>query len=76
MATHDIEMQQTVHLVGNVDVVFIVSTVQEGKLGQLNLSKGGVDWWPRNSKKRYHPCTWEQRRTFLEGLPARKAGAP
>lgn len=71
MASHDVEMQQTVQLVGKVDVVFVVSSSQEGKLGQLQLSKGGIDWWPKRSKKRYHSCTWEQLRDFLESLPVK-----
>lgn len=70
MARHNIEMQQTARLVGNVDVVFVVSNDQDNKLGELHLSKGGVDWWPANSKKRYYRYSWEQLKNVLED-PAR-----
>ena len=68
---HEIEMNQTTRIVGKTDVVFVVSSDAEGKLGELRLSRGGVDWWPRNSKRRFHQCSWEQLRDFLEGLPSR-----
>jgi hypothetical protein len=66
MARHNIEMQQTARLVNKVDVVFVVSNDEEGKLGELHLSKGGVDWLPGRSKKRYYRFTWEQLRIALE----------
>ena len=65
-------MKQTTRLVGKVDVVFDVWSSGE-KLGQMRLSKGGVDWWPKNSKRNYHRGTWEQVRDVLEQLPV-KAG--
>ena len=71
MPTHEIEMNQTTRIVGKTDVVFVVSSDAEGKLGELRLSRGGVDWWPGRSKTRYHQCTWEQLREYLEGLPRR-----
>ena len=70
---HEIEMNQTTRIVGKTDVVFVVSSDVEGKLGELRLSRGGVDWWPRNSKHRFYQCSWEQLRDFLEGLPPRSA---
>jgi hypothetical protein len=68
---HEIEMNQTTRIVGKTDVVFVVSSDVEGKLGELRLSRGGVDWWPRNSKRRFHQCSWEELRDFLEALPPR-----
>ena len=68
---HEIEMNQTTRIVGKTDVVFVVSSDVEGKLGELRLSRGGVDWWPRNSQHRFYQCSWEQLRDFLEGLPPR-----
>ncbi len=72
MASHNIEMQQTARLVSKVDVVFVVSNDEEGKLGELHLSKGGVDWWPKNSKKYFHRYNWEQFRRLIESEPAKR----
>ena len=66
MATHNIELRQNARLVSNSDIVFVVSNDDEGKLGELHLSKGGVDWLPGKSKKRYYRFTWEQLRVALE----------
>ena len=65
-------MHQTVRLVGKTDVVYEVFTDGEGKIGELRISKGAVDWWPRDSKKQYHRCTWEKLRSFMEELPSRR----
>jgi hypothetical protein len=48
VATHEIEMNQTTRIVGKTDVVFVVSSGIEGKLGELRLSRGGVDWSVRS----------------------------
>ena len=72
MATHNIEMQQTARLVSKVDVVFVVSNDEEGKLGELHLSKGGVDWWPKDSKKYFHRYNLEQFRRLIESEPAKR----
>ncbi len=72
MAIHMIEMKQTARLVNKVDVVFVVSSDEEGKLGELHLSKGGVDWWPKNSKKYFHRLNWEQFRNVIEESAPRR----
>jgi hypothetical protein len=46
---HEIEMHQTVRLVGKTDMVYVISNDSEGKIGELRISKGGVDWWPRSA---------------------------
>jgi hypothetical protein len=66
MAKHDIEMRQTARLVGSVDVIFDVWS-DEQKLGQLRLSKGGVDWWPGRSKSYYYRWSWERLADVLKG---------
>ncbi len=66
MASHHIEMQQTVQLVGKTDIVLIVSNSEEGKLGELRFSKGGVDWWPRHSRIYKHSVSWERLSALLE----------
>jgi hypothetical protein len=70
--THEIEMHQTTRIVGKTDVVFVVSSDTEGKLGELLVSRGGVDSWPRRSKTRFYQCSWERLREFLDGLPPRR----
>ena len=30
------------------------------KFGELRISRGGVDWWPRDAKTRGELLTWEQ----------------
>ncbi len=32
------------------DVVFIAHTPDNEKIGELHLSNGSVDWWPRNAR--------------------------
>jgi hypothetical protein len=71
--THEIEMNQTTRMIGKIDVVFVVSSDVEGKLGELRLSRGGVDWWPRSSKTRFYQCSWERLRDFLEDQQGRSA---
>lgn len=72
MPAHEIRMHQTVRLVGPVDMVYEVSNKREGKLGELHISQGGVDWWPKDAKVHYHRCTWEQLRDVLEERPVRR----
>jgi len=43
--------------VGNVDYVFQVFSDSE-KFGELHISRGGVDWWPRDAKIP-HAISWE-----------------
>jgi hypothetical protein len=44
---------------GNVDAVYEVFS-DNGKLGELRISRGGVDWWPRDAKRHGELLTWEQ----------------
>jgi hypothetical protein len=66
-------MQQTVRLVGKMDFVFTVSNADDGKLGELRLSKGGVDWWPSGARTYFHRCSWEGLRDFLEARPSKRS---
>lgn len=65
MARHEVRMFQTVRDLGKSDVVLHVM-IDGAKRGELHLSKGGVDWWPRNSKKTVHTKSWTQLAAFLE----------
>jgi hypothetical protein len=41
--------------VGKIDVVFEVRSGPD-LLGRMKISKGGIDWYPRKTRK----ATWEQ----------------
>ncbi|HEY7564062.1 MAG TPA: hypothetical protein VIA81_03980 [Acidimicrobiia bacterium] len=58
MAEHDIEFEIPARTLLNNDLVVVVRSDSE-KLGELRISKGGIDWWPRKAKK---PIlfSWEQ----------------
>jgi hypothetical protein len=58
-------MVQSVRDIGKVDVVFEV-VIDGSKRGELRLSKGGVDWWPRGSKTTAHTKSWTKLAAFLE----------
>jgi hypothetical protein len=59
MPRHDVEMRiPTTKMVLHADVVFEVRADDE-KLGELRVSQGSIDWYPRSAQ---HPVslTWEQ----------------
>jgi hypothetical protein len=59
VAEHAVTLTTTAEIVlGNVDYVFKVYADNE-KFGELHISRGGVDWWPRDAKIG-HAITWEQ----------------
>jgi hypothetical protein len=58
MPQHDVDITIPTKSVVNADVIFEVAS--DGlKLGELRVSRGGVDWYPRNAKVPYK-FTWEQ----------------
>ncbi len=58
MAEHEISISIPPKMVQNVDVVFEVYSDGE-KLGELHVSKGTIDWHPRNLR-RIASLSWEQ----------------
>jgi hypothetical protein len=59
MPSHKVEMKiPTTKMVQHADVVFEVHD-DDGKLGELRVSQGGVDWYPRGA---HIPAklSWEQ----------------
>ena len=62
---HDIRMDQSVRDLGKVDTVITV-IIDGAKRGELHVSKGGVDWWPRNAKTDVRTKSWTQLAAFLE----------
>ena len=71
MARHDIRMDQSLRDLGKVDTVLVV-LIDGAKRGELHVSKGGVDWWPRNSKIKKHTWSWEKLAATLETGPVRR----
>jgi hypothetical protein len=65
MPSHLVEMKiPTTKVVQHADVVFEVFD-DDGKLGELRVSQGGVDWYPRGAKLPAK-LSWEQLARVLE----------
>jgi hypothetical protein len=47
------------------NLVFEVS-LDAKKMGELHISEGGLDWWPRGARTRKCTKTWKQLRDFME----------
>jgi hypothetical protein len=65
MAKHKVNFNVPDRPVGNVDIVFTVRQ-DDDKFGELRISKGGLVWYPRNSKTGY-PVTWKDLDKFAKG---------
>jgi hypothetical protein len=59
--------------VSKVDLVMTVSYAP-GKLGELRVSSGGVDWWPRGAHTQKRSYRWTALARLLESGEA-KSGA-
>jgi hypothetical protein len=70
MARHEIRMDQSLRDLGKVDVELQV-VIDGVKRGELHISKGGVDWWPRNSKIYKYTWSWSRLADVLETGPRR-----
>jgi hypothetical protein len=58
MATHDVTVDVPTRFVLHSDVRFVVWSDDE-KLGELQVSKGSIDWVPGNGRTRYR-MLWEK----------------
>ena len=63
MAKLSLKIRQEIE-VSRIDSVLEV-TGSNGKLGELAFSKGGVDWWPTDSKVNCQSYTWGQMADLL-----------
>ena len=59
MPEHRVTVTSPPRELGNSDTVYHVFADGE-KLGELRISRGGVDWWPRDAKRHGELLTWEQ----------------
>lgn len=66
MAVHEVTFTQSDTLVTARDMKFEVGS-NAGKLGELHISKGGVDWKPKGAKKRLASFDWEQFAALVNG---------
>jgi len=63
--------------VSKVDLVLTVGSSRAGKLGELHVSAGGVDWWPRGAHTQKRFYRWSQLADLLEeGKPRSGARIP
>ncbi|MCU1428714.1 MAG: hypothetical protein JWL83_2714 [Actinomycetia bacterium] len=65
MAEHRVTIRQPDREVVNADVVFEVYADDE-KLGELEVSRGGITWWPARARTRRIDLTWEQFSRLLQ----------
>lgn len=61
---HTVKMTAPEHTVENSDIDFWVSD-NNGQIGHLHVSKGGVDWYEGKSWVRKRSVTWERLRNLL-----------
>jgi hypothetical protein len=64
MGEHRVTIRQPEREVMNADVSFDVYE-DEAKIGELRISRGGIDWYPRSARKPI-TLTWTQFRRLLE----------
>jgi len=57
MAKHDVVMSQPKDQLIRADIKFSIKVNGE-KLGELHISKGNVEWWPKGNKKNKCRLTW------------------
>jgi len=65
MADHQIKFTLPTIELGPSDLVFEVF-IDNRKDGELRISEGGLDWWPRGAKTNVRTKSWEQLREFME----------
>ena len=57
MAVHKITMTQPKEQLVHADIKFDIKR-DGAKLGELHISKGNVEWWPKGNKKNKLRLTW------------------
>jgi hypothetical protein len=65
MADHTIKFQAPEFELGGRDIRFLVY-INGKKQGEFLVSEGGLDWWPKNSKRNMRTKTWSELRDFME----------
>jgi hypothetical protein len=61
------EITLTVPPINVVNVDHVIEIRENGDLtGRLKISKGGLDWYKSNAKKRTGRATWTQLKAWME----------
>jgi hypothetical protein len=60
MPEHQITVHPSLPLVVNAADLVIEVTSDDAKLGELRVSRGSIDWVPRNHQYAVASLTWEQ----------------
>jgi hypothetical protein len=68
MPEHRVVVSSPPRELGSADAVYEVFADGE-KFGELRVSRGGVDWWPRGARTSAELLTWEQFAARLERQP-------
>ena len=63
--SHKITMKIPRMAVGSRDVIFVV-TRNSVKIGELLISKGNVEWWPKGSKTKGKYMSWKSVADHIE----------
>lgn len=72
MPTHDIELTLPVKAIINTDARFAIYSDGE-KLGELQISRGSLDWKPKGRKKAI-PIKWERFDQLMKDYSAERGG--
>ena len=73
MAIHKVTMRQNSSTVVNTDVEF--SVIDGGKkLGELHISKGGIEWFPNNARYS-RVISWKKFAEYMDDRKIRKPKA-
>jgi len=59
MASHDVVMSQPADHVVRSDIKFRIKVNGE-KLGELHISKGNIEWWPKGNKRNKLRLSWSK----------------
>ena len=66
MPVHKVVMSQPTDHVVRSDVKFRIQVNGE-KLGELHISQGNLEWWPKGNKKKKSRMSWSKfARVFIE----------
>jgi len=65
MPRHEVKFSVRERSIENRDVVFKVFS-DEQRLGDLYISRGGVDWRPRSKQSAHYKFNWEKFAQLIE----------
>lgn len=66
MATTLTIKQMPVMEVENKDLVLEIKDAEDGKLGELHISKGSLDYYPKGAQKKHFRVSWSDLAELLE----------